>query len=211
MVNRLIGCAIALLSLGAGLLVHSRQPTTIAIQTRQTATIPTTAIDGNFDTQGIFHPLITKDRLGYPYLSDAKLSPGEVLPVGLDQICIHGYSKTVRHTTGEMKHQVYEEYGVQSHQRGEMEVDHLVNLSLGGADTLANLWAQPADVNLGGYSAGFKEKDALELVLLRKVCDRSLDLQTAQRAIATDWIRAYGKYIGNLPEYPTHRGSSWAD
>jgi hypothetical protein len=39
-------------------------------------------------------------------------------------------------------------------------------------------------------------KDALEERLHQLVCDGELDLPTAQRAIATDWITAYKKYLG---------------
>jgi hypothetical protein len=39
-------------------------------------------------------------------------------------------------------------------------------------------------------------KDALEERLHQLVCAGELDLPTAQRAIATDWITTYKKYLG---------------
>jgi hypothetical protein len=38
-------------------------------------------------------------------------------------------------------------------------------------------------------------KDALEDRLHSMVCEGKLDLRTAQRDIATDWIAAYKKYF----------------
>ena len=40
-------------------------------------------------------------------------------------------------------------------------------------------------------------KDKLENKLHKLVCDGAIDLKVAQRAIATDWIEAYRKYVGN--------------
>jgi hypothetical protein len=40
-------------------------------------------------------------------------------------------------------------------------------------------------------------KDALEERLHQLVCAGSIDLPTAQQAIATDWISAYKKYLGD--------------
>ncbi|HZT37758.1 MAG TPA: hypothetical protein VFA28_07660 [Bryobacteraceae bacterium] len=71
------------------------------------------------------------------------------------------------------------------------EVDYLITPALGGADDLGNLWPQ-------SYSAtqwNARVKDALEDRLHELVCSGSLDLATAQREIATDWIAAYKKYF----------------
>jgi hypothetical protein len=43
-------------------------------------------------------------------------------------------------------------------------------------------------------------KDRLEDRLHALVISRKLDLETAQREIATDWIAAYKKYIGPSPD-----------
>ena len=46
----------------------------------------------------------------------------------------------------------------------------------------------------GAYGAHVK--DRLENQLHKLVCNGTLTLQAAQRAIATDWIAAYQKYVG---------------
>jgi hypothetical protein len=68
------------------------------------------------------------------------------------------------------------------------ELDHLVNLSLGGAGAdERNLWVQPIAEAL--------KKDLLEQTLRRQVCAGRVDLVEAQTAIAANWIRAYREYV----------------
>lgn len=69
------------------------------------------------------------------------------------------------------------------------EVDHLIPLELGGSNRISNLWPERLD---GEWNA--HEKDELEGRLHRLVCAGKVDLETAQRAIATDWIAAYKEY-----------------
>ena len=69
------------------------------------------------------------------------------------------------------------------------EYDHLVSLELGGAPNDArNLWPEP-----GGSP---NVKDPLENRLHALVCDGTITLAAAQRAIAVDWVAAYHRYIG---------------
>jgi hypothetical protein len=68
------------------------------------------------------------------------------------------------------------------------EEDHLVPLTLGGHPTaVENLWPQPI--------LEARLKDRLEQTLHRRVCAGLVDLADAQRAIATDWHRAYRTFI----------------
>src|SRR5204862_5283189 len=68
---------------------------------------------------------------------------------------------------------------------------HLTSLQLGGHPTdPKNPWPQPH------YRAcGARIKDVLETRLKRLVCDRKLPLADAQKAIATNWVGAYKKYV----------------
>lgn len=58
---------------------------------------------------------------------------------------------------------------------------------LAGASTLANLWPQ-------GILAA-ERKDRLEDRLGELVRSGALDLGTAQKAIAENWLEAYAKYF----------------
>jgi hypothetical protein len=49
-------------------------------------------------------------------------------------------------------------------------------------------------------------KDELESLLPRLVCAGALDLETAQRDMAVDWIAAYKKYFNTDHPLQAHRG-----
>jgi len=127
-----------------------------------------------------------------PILSDPKLTPGAVLPVTKVDICVPGYTNKVRNVPKSVKDQVYAEYGITSHKAGDYEVDHLISLELGGSNSIKNLF--PESYRTQPWNAHVKDK--LENKLHALVCSSQLDLTTAQHAIATDWIRAYKKYMG---------------
>ena len=63
---------------------------------------------------------------------------------------------------------------------------------MGGAEDIHNLWPEPTSSSAWNAHV----KDALEERLHQLVCAGELDLPTAQQAIATDWITAYKKYLG---------------
>jgi hypothetical protein len=54
---------------------------------------------------------------------------------------------------------------------------------------------------VSGKDLGAVTKDALEDRLHWLVVSGQLDLKEAQREIASDWIAAFRKYIGELPNY----------
>jgi hypothetical protein len=74
-------------------------------------------------------------------------------------------------------------------QKQTCELDHLVSLELGGADTLDNIWPQcgPSGVSLA--KRYFKIKDGVENYLARKVRSGEISLTDAQRGIASDWTQ----------------------
>ena len=78
----------------------------------------------------------TADR-SPPILPNSVMTPGEILPVGLDKVCTVGYTKTVRNVPQSKKDHVYELYGITKvpHQ---FEVDHLISLELGGSNSMRN-------------------------------------------------------------------------
>lgn len=69
------------------------------------------------------------------------------------------------------------------------ELDHLISLELGGADTLDNLWPQCGPGGAPLAQRRFKQKDAVENYLAREVRAGRLNLQEAQRGIAADWTQ----------------------
>jgi hypothetical protein len=133
-----------------------------------------------------------------PIIPDPTLTPGAVLTTDAAAVCQPGYAETVRHTSGKLKAFIYREYGITAEQRAggsRFEVDHLISLSLGGADVAANLWPQSFDTQPWNAAV----KDRLENRLHALVCSGRLPLEVAQREIAADWIAAYRKYVSPAP------------
>lgn len=70
------------------------------------------------------------------------------------------------------------------------EEDHLISLQLGGNPTdPKNLFPQPYDGN------NARKKDVVETKLKVLVCSGKIKLIDAQKAIATNWVLAYNKYV----------------
>jgi hypothetical protein len=84
------------------------------------------------------------------------------------------------------------------------ELDHLVSLELGGADTLDNIWPQcgPSDVVL--RQRYFKQKDLVENYLAAQVKARSIALADAQKGIAADWTQ----YLDASKQYYAQHAAS---
>jgi hypothetical protein len=71
------------------------------------------------------------------------------------------------------------------------EEDHLISLQLGGHPTdPKNLWPETYNTRCGA-----RIKDVLETRLRKLVCTKKISLADAQKAIATDWIKAYKQYV----------------
>lgn len=120
-------------------------------------------------------------------LPDPACTPGGVFASATtQQICTIGYTSQVRNVSSAVKSQVYSEYGIASHEPGQYEVDHLIPLELGGSNSIANLWPEPASP-----SPGFHEKDQVEDYLHQQVCDGKISLPEAQARIAHDWLTVY--------------------
>jgi len=97
-------------------------------------------------------------------------------------------------TTPGQKSQTYGWYRIShpDNNRGVMqtcELDHLISLELGGADTIENIWPQcgPSDVVL--RERFFKQKDAVENYLAKQVREGRIKLKDAQDGIARDWTQ----------------------
>lgn len=99
--------------------------------------------------------------------------------------------EVVKEVSPSQREKVLAEYGIPAAQAGDYEVDYLITPGLGGNDDIRNLWPEP--YHTANWNAHVK--DALEERLHEMVCSHQLDLETAQKAIATDWIAAYQKYV----------------
>ncbi|WP_427017465.1 hypothetical protein ACQCSX_02215 [Pseudarthrobacter sp. P1] len=126
-------------------------------------------------------------------LPDPSCTPGAIDPAVTQEniaatICTPGYTATVRppaSATDRFKATALAAYGEAGNPT--IELDHLVSLELGGANSASNLWPEP---NRLGATGTANPKDAVEDALHQAVCDRSVRLGAAPQAIARDWVTA---------------------
>ena len=122
-------------------------------------------------------------------LPDKDCTPGAIIDGATkEQICVSGYSQSVRNVPEKEKNEVYASYNVTSHPTGAYEVDHLVSLELGGSNDISNLWPEPVSP-----TPGFHEKDKVENYLHKLVCDGNISLGDAQIEIANNWLSIYNQ------------------
>jgi hypothetical protein len=129
-------------------------------------------------------------------LPDRRCTPGATNPAVAQAtiaqtICRAGYSTSMRppeSVTEREKRASLAAYG-DHRPLHAYEYDHLISLELGGApNDPRNLWPEPG--------ASPNPKDSLEDRLHARLCDGLMTLRAAQRAIATNWVAAYHRYIG---------------
>jgi hypothetical protein len=118
-------------------------------------------------------------------LPDSVCTPGAIGTTDRATICGQS-TRERRRVTEEDKREAFEAYGVPLADRSYYEIDHLVPLELGGSNRASNLWPEPEGVLLG-----YRQKDRVENYLHREVCAGRMTLESAQRAIATDWVAVY--------------------
>ncbi|MEQ1869365.1 MAG: hypothetical protein ABL961_05020 [Vicinamibacterales bacterium] len=118
------------------------------------------------------------------------LTPGATLPLAVAELCrsIPWEPSPIPAT---VRAEVLRGYGMEHVPAQEYELDYLVTPDLGGAPEARNLWPE----RYGSRIWNAKVKDELETLLTQLVCQGELDLVTAQRDIADDWIAAYKKYF----------------
>jgi len=135
-------------------------------------------------------------------VQDKKVTPGainkDVTQANIaTTVCKVGWTKTIRPTvtyTNKLKDTqlatTYKSYvAIWGSKPSAYEEDHLISLQLGGHPSdPKNLWPEP-------YAGiGARKKDVTETALKRLVCDGTMKLVDAQKAIL-DWPTAYKKYV----------------
>ena len=123
------------------------------------------------------------------YFPDPECTPTSVYDVTTKEICVRGYSATVRKTTRSMKNKVYEMYGIPVEERKNYVLDHVISLQLGGRDHIDNLFPQNRE---GDFNS--RDKDRIENWLKRSVCKGEMDLKDAQEVISEDWLSVWINY-----------------
>jgi hypothetical protein len=120
----------------------------------------------------------------------ASITPGAARPVSVQDVCL-GRRRIAPPIPEATRRQVLRDYGMEHVPDNEYELDYLITPELGGIADRRNLWPEL----YGSQSWNAYVKDALEHALPRLVCRGDIDLATAQRQMATNWIAAYRKYL----------------
>jgi hypothetical protein len=126
-------------------------------------------------------------------IPDHTLTPGATRSVSIGDVCSMPHEEVVRDVPNSLRQEVFKEYGIVDPRAEDYEIDYLIAPGLGGTEDIHNLWPEPSTPSAWNAHV----KDALEERLHQLVCDGELDLPTAQRAIATNWITAYKQYFGS--------------
>jgi len=128
-------------------------------------------------------------RSADPIVPQRALTPGEARNISIAEACQGSADATIAVPTS-VRRAVFREYGIRDTRTDRYEIDYLITPELGGANSIRNLWPEP-------YSAVWNAhvKDELESRLHGLVCAGQIDLTTAQKEIARDWIGAYKKYF----------------
>lgn len=141
-------------------------------------------------------------------LPDHECTPGAIFETATkEEICVKGYSSTVRSVSVSLKKKVFAQYGIEYPVPfGSYEVDHLIPLSLGGSNDIANLWPKSAEP-----WPGFYEKNITGNYLLEQMCAGNIDLGIAQKRIANDWFLIYSHLSESTIKDLKSRYKNWAD
>jgi anti-sigma factor RsiW len=120
-----------------------------------------------------------------------KLTPGATRQVSLQDVCSMAHEEVVVDVPVSLRQEILHAYGIASGRAAEYEIDYLIAPGLGGTEDVRNLWPEPYTTPT--WNA--RVKDTLEEHLHELVCSGQVNLSTAQRDIASDWIAAYKKYL----------------
>ncbi len=127
-------------------------------------------------------------------LPNKDVTPGAILNTDLSKVCVSNYSKGVRDVSESLKKKVYKLYNVPVEQRGSYngvmvsKIDHLVPLSIGGANDITNLWPHYFNVP-SGY--GVLKKNKLENYIKVKMCNGGITQEKAFQCFTNNWIDCY--------------------
>jgi hypothetical protein len=137
---------------------------------------------------------VTLERRPTPSMAvtvpNPNLTPGATVRLSQSELCSET-SENNKAVPVALQRRVFDEYGIRTAEPRAYEVDYLITPALGGADDIRNLWPESSSATVWNAQV----KDALEGHLRNLVCHGDVDLPTAQREIATNWIEAYKKYF----------------
>jgi hypothetical protein len=151
-------------------------------------------LDGPIPAAGTCHLRYTAS--GEP-LPDPACTPGAVDPTVTQAslsttVCRKGgYTSSVRppeSITEPFKKQIMAAYGIPWAKASNYELDHLVELAIGGASDTRNLWPEPNTIKTATASQYVhNDKDQAEQTAFNELCSGKVKLAPIQNQMANDW------------------------
>jgi hypothetical protein len=124
-------------------------------------------------------------------LPDPIVTPGDAQNVSLAEIKkLRSAPARLSNIPSDVKRKVFLSYGLRVDETN-YQLDHLIPLLLGGSDAAKNLWPHSRK----GSFWTVEKKLALEKRIYRLVCAGRLSLMAARREVASNWPKAYRKYV----------------
>jgi hypothetical protein len=121
---------------------------------------------------------------------NTNLTPGHLQTMDDDFLCYSGMpEKLTKNTSDAVKKQVFKSYHLTYPPTKEYTIDRYIPTSLGGSDNIKNLWPQSVT------PPGYKEKNIAENYLYKLMCNKTINISTAQQRIKTDWVVVYKEAI----------------
>ena len=153
----------------------------------------------------------THDGVDYA-APDPKCTPGAINPTLKLSVLKHPHFSTKcerdKATSASRKQITYDWYGVDkpANNKGKKmvcELDHLISIEIGGADTIDNIWPQCGPSRVVLKNRYFKQKDMVEDYLAAQVRAGTMQLDDVQAGIAKNWtqyLTAARKYYATRKE-----------
>jgi len=92
-------------------------------------------------------------------------------------------------------------YGIPAGQISHYELDHLIDLTAGGASDVRNRWPEPNSFQqFRASSFVHNDKDAVESYTFHAICAGTATLTAVQNTMVTDWTTAVT--VLGLPPIP---------
>ena len=155
------------------------------------------------------HSIVQRKKLPDPrllpiqVLPDPVVTPGEAQNISLAELKRLGSGPArLSDIPTDVKRAVYGTYGLGLDEKN-YELDHLIPLCLGGSNSAKNLWPHSRK----GSFWTVEKKLTLEKRLYRLVCTRRLALRAARQELASNWAKAYRKYVDKTAPVLLERSS----
>jgi hypothetical protein len=134
-------------------------------------------------------------------LPDPVVTPGEAQSISLAEVKkLASGAARVSNIPTDVKRAVYGAYGLSLDEKN-YTLDHLIPLCLGGSNSAKNLWPHSRK----GSFWTVEKKLALEKRVYRLVCSGRLPLVAARQEVASNWAKAYRKYVDKTAPLPLER------